>query len=651
MSAKKKDKPNSSSTSRSCSRLAIRLLVVQIAFLLCAPSTQGTQANYKLCFPNVVWFGPGASPPNVNLDVHSDAGWQGAFVYDSPTGTPPDVVVRGIKDNNNLYLSIEGNNLNMNSLSGSPTASLVILTFDPADGNSAHIQRIHVYPVNSTVSLDTPAPVSSFEYWGRGLNGPKAIDAASGLPNWFNSNVRVTYHRDTLSGPFHWYLAMEIPIRNIANTGSNPSSSDQVQVPSVGSFGLYIDVFRVIKVGTSYEFWQTSWPANQPEVGCPNPSPVGGSCQPDTPTQIPNPTEWGTSTFDKSCGGASITAGLLGENIFTYNNPTSKIALNAANKFHAYIQNTSIDASSGTAVPTSANVKATFKIANWGLPSLPSWGLVPTTPLSPGVQPNPTNPTSINATACAPSVNNSSSACILTIGPWTLSATEQTQYNQPNTTHQCIQVQLEPVPGSNTIVLNSVAQRNMDFGNASRFERIAEISAKGYPLPPGKTDQLFDLHVTTRGEVLKPGRGTPGYSQAGGQPPPGQGKTEGKVVSQLTWIARGCRHTGYYMTIKDQTLELCDPVGAFGYVVTHEGTRAVENWSTELIGEGLQQSQENVYQLRIPKDGVATVTTRVEPKEGGVCSRLPGARGSFVVLFGVFAVGLMAYRPWRRKKA
>jgi hypothetical protein len=48
----------------------------------------------------------------------------------------------------------------------------------------------------------------------------------------------------------------------------------------------------------------------------------------------------------------------------------------------------------------------------------------------------------------------------------------------------------------------------------------------------------------------------------------------------------------------------------------------------------------------------ATVTTKtLKQLQGrGLCARLPGAGASFILLTGVFVVGLMAYRPWRRKK-
>jgi hypothetical protein len=125
-------------------------------------------------------------------------------------------------------------------------------------------------------------------------------------------------------------------------------------------------------------------------------------------------------------------------------------------------------------------------------------------------------------------------------------------------------------PGTNTVFLNNTAVQNMDFVNASAFKREAEISAKEYPLPPDKLDQVFDLRLTTREEVLRPDQVAATYSQATAPTYGSRGKAD-RVISQLTWILKGCRRTGHYMTIKEQRLEICDGVGAFGYVIRHEG--------------------------------------------------------------------------------
>jgi hypothetical protein len=583
------------------------------ALFLCSVLVNARQTNYKLCFPNSGWFS--ATPPDINQDIRTDSGWSHAFRYAPTSG---GVVIRGITDGSNIYLSVDASGLN--SLGGNATASLVALAFDP-DGTSAHMQRIFVYPVNSgATTSSTPQIVQSTQYWRAGLSGSGVIPSPTQPPAWLGqtaaSTMRVTYRQDSTTGLFSWSLAMKIPIANVANSGTTATNLDKVQVPSAGNFGLYMDVFRVI----SNAYQQTSWPDNAPEAGCPSGTAVG-SCVPDSPAQTPASTNWGTATLDSACGGVSITYGTTGqENIFSNQNPTSKIALNAANTFGAYIQNTTVDASSGTAVDTAAPVKATFKIANWGMPSsFASWGLVTTDGT---VATNPATK-SIDGSLCKGANNNNNSACIVNIGAWTLTGnvntpgTETNLYANTNSAHQCIQVTLEPAPASNTVVINRLAQRNFDFGNASKFERTAEINAKGYPTrlnPDGnpEPDQLFDVRITLKREVLQGGKTASANKSLKGL----GGWAFPSVVSRITWIAEGCRHTGRYMTIKDRKLELCDSVGMFGYVVTHTDIEPVNQWNLKFTGLGMEKvpGADNLYQVHIPYNGVATVDTTLEPK-------------------------------------
>jgi len=549
--------------------------------------------------------------------VLTDSAWQDAFKYDFGGGTSPVVVMRGIRGpNNNLFISIEANGLDILD-----THTLVVLAFDP-DGTRQHLQRIHIYPVNLGAVEGTNFPVNSFEYWGHGQNattnawnGPVAIDTASGLPSWLGpANVRVSYHTDATNGPWHWYLEMNIPTRSTPNPSAPPSVLDEVQVPTSGPFGLYVDVFRVKTISGGATLVPSYWPSNAPENGC-----GVGSCFPDSRT--PDPSLWGTATLDPACGGASVTlAPPFFDNVFTNNSPNSKIALNAANSFSAYVQNTSIDASSGTAVGVPVQLTSTFTIANWGLPSSASWGLVPTTPPGPTVQTNPITSASIDANACTGPTNNNNPACLLKIGPWTLSTSEQATYASANMAHQCIRVLIAPAAGSNALILNSTVQRNMDFGNASKFERTAEVSAKGYPLPPHETEQLFDLHIITKKEVLTQAQIDAENANSTTQFQVGLQRDAHHVVSQLTWILEGCRRTGSYLTIKDQRMEICEGVGSFGYVIRHTGKTAVENWKMELTGPGLEKvpGRDDAYKLHVPPEGLATLTTRLEPKENKV---------------------------------
>jgi len=562
--------------------------------------------------------------------VIGDPGWNGGFRYVFGNGTTnPDVVVQGIRDSSYLYLSLEADDLPSLTQPGDPT-TIIVLAFDFRVGSATSpLQKIMVKPVVASPVIQTnPANIvgvnsGTVSYWTGATNSAGVATWTSiSTPSWLlNPNNQVGYLEQP-TGTYHWFLEMKLPITASTNTG--------VVVPSTGTFGLYANVFRVTTGGVYEESW---WPPTSGlyEPGCAPGSVVGG-CTPDG--QVPDPglvgaSPWGTSTVDpaQTCNGVSVGSQI--NDIFTDNTPNSKISLTpgVANTFHAYIQNTSVDGS-GTPI-IAQQVKATFKIANFGLPSADSWGMPGTLPGGSGLSNNPTSPADIPATTCispGPPTGSTDPNCILSTGKWTLNSTEITDYSPSAATHQCILTQLDSTPGNNTTIINNAAIQNMDFGlGASKFERVAEISAKGYPQRPPNADgtqnqgQLFDLHVITQQEVLNPGQTVSTNKQPIAQTGKDRGKAEGQVVSRLTWVAHGCRHTGRFMLVDEKKIELCDPVGAFGYVVDHVGKAPVGKWNLKLTGPGLYavQGKDNTYQINVPQDGVATVTTFAEPQEQG----------------------------------
>lgn len=617
---------------RRISPTSIRMaLVVEVAFLLFASSSRAqspqAQPNYKLCLPATT-----STPPNIDSADPNDPGWTGAFQYSllTPAGTPISVVARGIKDGaNNLYLSIDAGNLDatITDPANDYASTLVVLAFDPGDASGeAHMQRLHVFPVRPNAAYGSPVVAAQqVDYWGYGWNsttgvwnGPVGHDSTTGSPPWLANNFKVRYYQ--AAGVYHWYLAMKIPTQATANPVGTTQTDDEVQIPTTGSFGLYIDVFTVKNGSLGHVYWPASWPPDSPESTCTGNTPVS-NCTPDTRT--PAPTAWGTSPLaSNGCGGVSI--GSQTNDISTNNFPNSKICIQPnvsvatgpdqfscpanPNIFSATVHNSMIDGSGGG--QTANGVRATFFITDWGITN--SWiqigvGGNPTAflPVSPG------DSTPFHTSAWSIPIPPAPSPNTRDFDPLFQFATP------PSHPHQCVKVQLDSASGSNAVFLNSVAQQNMDFVNASKFQRNADISAKGYPprLKPDGTaesDQLFDLRVTMRQEVLDSAT-----SKAGSNLPETNSSRdkEGRVVSQLTWVLEGCRHTGRYMAIKNHKLEICEPVGAFGYVARHVGNSPVQEWRVRLTGIGLEPPTGNAYPLHISQDGVATVNTSINPTE------------------------------------
>jgi len=69
------------------------------------------------------------------------------------------------------------------------------------------------------------------------------------------------------------------------------------------------------------------------------------------------------------------------------------------------------------------------------------------------------------------------------------------------------------------------------------------------------------------------------------------------------------------MTANGKKVTLCDGVGAFGFVVQHDGD--VTGWTTELTGPGLQKTGPGSYQIHVPQNGTARVTAKFEPEYPG----------------------------------
>jgi hypothetical protein len=496
--------------------------------------------NYRFCFQDVINTPDAYTTPPVidgtvtgDVTVSDDRGWTSAWRYRFLSGTSqPDVIVQGIKDATNIYLSFEVRN----DASLDPS-DLVSIAIDPttADGDEWHlgVKPLIAGGVNPTIPK---------EHWTGPYTGPGSVDGAPSV---------VVAAKGPM-GPNSWSLEVQIPRAAIAG------------LPTTQEFGLYVDVHPTAGAfGTTGEF---PWPTEKNAF-------MGA-----TEHVFPDPGNWGRATLaGVSCNGVSIAASDIG----TTNTPSSLIALTTPNTFKATVHNSSISGA-GSYIPAS-NITATFKIANFGLPSPSSWSIVRA---DAGTQ-NPTAATTIPA--------NSSSTRTFS---WVLNASEQTAYNTIFTRHQCILVELDAVgvPPTMATFANKSAWTNMDFGTASAFEGFAVVDGRGYGTPPsGQATHVFQL-TTERSETTFV------------KPPDRESDSAGRKwrpFSQLTYLVHGCRLSGRKITIGQRTFNVCESVGAFGYVISHEGATAPA-WRVALSGRGLSRpagKSGNRFSLLVPPDG------------------------------------------------
>lgn len=573
------------------------------------------QAQDKLCFPSTVWFG-GVSGPNLSVtsgavNYFNDPGWSGSFRYVYGNGTTtPFVVVQGIRDSsNNLFLSFEGEALPSLTDLLAPT-SVVVVAFD-FRSTGGGLYRIVISPVSHVPGIIPTAPPGTVST----SVGPRSLSTgtvdAAGQVTWPNQLPQPTWLLNAntsywgVPGNYEWFLAFEIP-----STALSPTAA-----PLPANFKLYFNTFRTVN-GQYEESW---WPQESTlfEPGCDPSSMNQASCHPEGAT--PPPSLWGTATIGPPSGCGGVSVGSQNNDIHTNNTPNSKICLipgatasdgtmcpSSPNVFTANVHNSLVN-SSGQPQPES-NVRATFSIANFGLQS--PWD--PTQWTKVNVAQNPTTATTLTS-AITP----------LSTASWFPVQPNAALYSTTNGAHQCIRVQLDSTSG-NVDLLNNAAIQNMDVVHASNFKRNAEISGKGYDLRPDKpdgthnNDQVFDLHVLTKEEILQPGQATGGTSTAS-QTGNGKNPKRRQVTSQLTWIAHGCRHTGRYMFEQEHKIEICDPVGGFGYNIQHTGNAQVVNWHIKFKGNALEAvpGQPDTYRVHVPQGGVVEVTTEGNPQEKG----------------------------------
>lgn len=532
------------------------LTVLGATLLLRALPAEAANPNFRLCFRPVINV-PGPTsmqPPNPDGIINNDFGWTDGWRYVFGNGTPvSDVIVQAVRTTTDLYMSFEVNN--------DPSfdeQDVIVLALDPT-GAAADQRRLHIFPVFTGTGAAGTGDPREVQYWA---NSTTWNSTPAGAPP-AGTIIKVT--SAGVAPNVSYFVEVKLPRAAYA-------------IPAAADFGLYFNVLRTDGVlGTVNEkFWPT------------NATPIGIFL-----TNTPPANEWGTANVAGACNGVSV----LPSGITTNNIPQYKISLTGPNVFSALVSNNSIDSAGNPVAATQVN--ATFRIANFGLPAPDSWANVP----APG---NPTAPANVPA----------SGNTTFSTGAWTLTPAQQATYNTPTTSHQCILVELDST-APNTVFVNKSAWTNMLFGTASTFEGVAEIGTVGYAPPPGgRSDQAFDIYVTTReSQQGKQGTGPLGVAARASQAP----------FSDLVWLAWGVRRTGNFVVILGKKFEITEPVNAYGYVVRHtlteeEMSKGVE-WATEFFGDGLRRVQipsvkfkpgEGVYQLDVRHGGAKTLRTVVK---------------------------------------
>lgn len=220
-------------------------------------------------------------------------------------------------------------------------------------------------------------------------------------------------------------------------------------LPASGFFGLYAGVIDYdVFAGNVFQY---TWPFNN-AAGT---TLLSGTISPGSTNAIPLQAHWGNVSLDASLPtGVSITS----QDIST-DHGSSLISINQPNIFTAKAHN------HGTT--TAQAIKATFQLANFGLPAFGSWENIGTSSVL-DISPTASQNYTLN---------------------WSVPADRVDDYTAHD--HQCIRVQLSSTNPATSFINNS-AQRNMDFVvTSSPFTSKPTIATAGYHVPKTLFDEQF----------------------------------------------------------------------------------------------------------------------------------------------------------------
>ena len=517
-----------------------------------------------------------------------------------------------------------------------PSFDFVRVAFSP--GGGATDVMIDVIPFTSVAaSIQAGVPTSTQT---RTLSGTTWTNVGA-EPAWVGQNTRVWLDKDTQM----WAVNMRVPVSATAtfDTGIRMSPTFNMafdmQVSQAGGTVVYYrfkDTIALNNLSASAATTPSGWSQMSIE-----PAPSGCAK--------------GVSITSSNVGTTYVDSGSVAR--------PNRISIAGPNTFFALPTNE-------TGGPVGAtSISGTFRIANWG--SQPDWNDIPNPTTSLWKQLNTTLVTN------AGSISNGATASVADANAmtfaWTPSHNEKCELvgksgvpaNQtgdgvaipgdpscPNANptrrlHQCILVELSG--GGFTYIPPSI-YRNMDYVNASTFERAAEISVAGlapgggvprdvylylqtFQMPPNvgappasptlvNYQEVLKILSKPRGDNNEPtgaAAGTPPQSSSGGgqspfpTTPPASGDLNTFNQVYPTYLVHAYRDTGTTVTVGGKTLKVLKSQSSFGYYVHHDG--ALDGWDATL--DGAQLIAPHYYKIGVPEGGTVSVTTKVVARENG----------------------------------
>lgn len=581
---------------------------VQLAFLTFGPSVVDAQA---VCVPNAIGVPgqPGPPPWWSGSGPMNDPRWQGAMSYGHVND---DAQFRALHyvDAGQKYLVLSWD---IKSDSGGAAGNEDYLHVGFWDAGASRGNLIKIVRSTATSAVDgtvaSGALTAEMRYRDSGTG--TSWDPVLPLPAWFNNDTRLDASCAS-SLCTRWSVRLRIPMG-----AASPVSTAALGLPLPDTFRVWYEL-HVENAGPSITRYK--WPSgavNVDEALGSYPEPTGGTAP------------WNElSVLSGSCAtGISLDYA----QITTDNAVSNQISINNPNVFHARPLNSTGGAINGD------QIKARFRIANWGsvLFSSPEW-----------IDINPSSPGCAAATGSSAAIASGSNFD-LSCG-WTLTPTQQCEYRPdlysgctptptPRNKHQCILVELSSTTG--VVFSRASAWNNMNFVQTSKFERSATISINGLPALSGALQRDVYLYVSTQNMPLasEPAQGRAVVGATDNQPPTNAGNSpkpflpvgtkEGARIQTLmgqggltleqvaakmpTYIVRVYYDTGERVTKGATTYLVLEPMPSYGYFVMHDGE--IEGWKHSLVGA--TEVAPNFYKIGVPNGGSVEVTNTIESVE------------------------------------
>jgi hypothetical protein len=617
----------------------------------CVPVANGVPGTLFQHPPN--WWDPGPGAPFYNTALDAP-GWRGsvAFGYATGAATSEEIHFRGLHRDDGLgheflYLSWWGKVVPSVT---APTNALWVGFHD-----SAGVGQDVAIGVNLTSAADQTALQTGYlapilvKPAGSADNAWGAYAGVPAVPAWINGAGSTGTARVWIkNAPSSWAVEMRVPVT------ASSDLNNGVRITS--SFKMWYE-FRagtanMVMFPNGYITYK--WPRSiadmDPITGLPPAIAQWGDVRLTTGTpEAPDP----------MCPTDGVS--LKAENIGTTNLDPHSFNLASPNTLFAKPFN-------GSLTTAANNIRARFRVANWG--TNPTWEDVP--------NPNTTLWTDIASPGGPVNIAANTLGNITT--PYTATQCEACQYqifygahtatcntncpaatNNTRRDHQCLLVELT---GTGVNFLNDSAYNNMNFANTSRFSEVAEVRLIGLAeTAPGSLARDVYFYIETRNMPAKtpPDGGGPGIPGGpGGDGPqnelvgaavqrkippevyePNTPRDERKsLIQELllsgrvtyedlqtvlpTYIVHAYYDTGERRTDGSKAYPILHPLNSFGYFAMHDGVPT--GWAYDL--KDAVQIAPNWYRIHVGPSGVATVRPVIEALEPGNSGH-GGAGGRF----------------------